>query len=244
MTITVVLAAYRRPHALAAQVAAIRAQSVKPARIWAFANDPQPDMVAALAAARLDRVVTSSENTYFHARFALAMTALSDYVALFDDDTIPGPNWFVNCLETDSRTPGILGTAGIVLHGPGYGQRTMHGWQRPCDHAVEVDLVGQGWFARTEYLRHLFAAPPVTGTNGEDIELAARAFRLAGVRSYCPPHPAGDRSRWGSTRGLELGVDEVAASLTRRNHEAERDAIVRAEMAAGWLPLFCRPLAP
>ncbi|HEV3003351.1 MAG TPA: hypothetical protein VGX78_02775, partial [Pirellulales bacterium] len=73
--ITVVLSLYRRPHALAAQVAAIRAQTVKPAAIWAFANDPQPDMLSALAAARLDRVVTSSENTFFHARFALAMTA-------------------------------------------------------------------------------------------------------------------------------------------------------------------------
>jgi hypothetical protein len=42
---------------------------------------------------------------------------------------------------------------------------------------------------------------------------------------------------------MELGVDQVAASLTRADHEAVRDAIVRAEMAAGWLPLFFRPLA-
>jgi GT2 family glycosyltransferase len=242
--ITVVLSLYRRPHTLAAQVAAIRAQTVKLAAIWAFANDPQPDMLSALAAARLDRVVTSSENTFFHARFALAMTARTEYVVVVDDDTISGPNWFVNCLETEARTPGILGTAGIVLHGPGYGQRTMHGWQRPSDETVEVDLVGQAWFLRTEWVRYLFAAPAVTGTNGEDIELSARAFRLAGIRSYCPPHPASDPSRWGSTRGLELGVDQVAASLTRADHEAQRDEIVRSEMAAGWLPLFCRPIAP
>jgi hypothetical protein len=198
---------------------------------------------AALAAAELDRVITSSENTFFHARFALAITAPSEFVAVFDDDSIPGPDWFANCLETIAATPGILGTAGIVLHGPGYGQRTMHGWQRPNDRTIEVDLVGQAWFLRTEWVRHLFAAQPVTGTNGEDIELAARAFRLAGIRCYCPPHPPADSRRWGSTRGLELGVDQVAASLTRGNHEAERDAIVRAEIGAGWVPLFRRPLA-
>jgi GT2 family glycosyltransferase/tetratricopeptide (TPR) repeat protein len=238
--ITALLTFHRRPHAVAPQAAAVRAQSVKPAKIWAFANDPHPELASELAKAGLGRVVTSTENTYFHARFALAMTAATEYVAIFDDDAIPGPEWFANCLETMAQTPGILGAAGIVLHGPGYARRTMHGWQRPSDRTVEVDLVGQAWFLRTEWVRHLFAAAPVTGTNGEDIELAARAFRLAGVRSYCPPHPVADRARWGSTRGLELGVDAVAASLTRANHEAERDAIVRAELAAGWLPLYGR----
>jgi len=238
-SITPIITAYRRPNTIRPLVKALRAQTVKPDRIWACANDPTPAVAAALAGAGFDRIVTSSENTHFHARFALAMTAASEFVAVFDDDSIPGPNWFANCLETMAGTPGILGTAGIVLHGQGYGERTMHGWQRPNDVTVEVDLVGQAWFLRREWLPYLFLRPPVTGTNGEDIELAARAWRSAGIRSFCPPHPARDHSRWGSTRGLELGIDAVAASL-RGNHEAERDLIVRAEMAAGWIPLFAR----
>jgi hypothetical protein len=184
--------------------------------------------------------VTCSQNAYFHGRFALALMAPTEFVAIFDDDTIPGRDWFANCLETMRTTPGILGTAGLILHGPSYARRTMYGWQRPSDRAVEVDLVGQAWFLRTEWVRYLFAERAVTGTNGEDIELAARAWRLAGIRSYVPPHPAGDVRVWGSTRGIELGVDQVASSIARPNHLAEREQIVASEIAAGWKPLCLR----
>lgn len=237
--ITTILTVYRRPKNLQTQVEAIRRQSVPSQAIWAWGNEPSEDLKSALAAAGLDRVVTSSQNAFFHGRFALALLATTEYVALFDDDSIPGSRWFANCLETIGTTPGILGTAGVVLHGPGYADRTMHGWQRPDDAAVEVDLVGQAWFLRTEWIKHLFAAPPVTGTNGEDIELAARAWRLASVRSYCPPHPSDDLERWGSIAGLKLGCDEQASSL-RPGHVDERERVVRAEMAAGWKPLFMR----
>ena len=237
--ITAIITAYRRPQNIRPLVEAIRQQTVPSAAVWAWANEPNEKMKAVLAEAKLDRVVTSSENALFHGRFALALLAGTEYVAIFDDDSIPGENWFQNCLDTMRRTPRILGSAGVVLHEPGYAKRTMHGWQRPGEETVEVDLVGQAWFLRTEWVKHLFSGPPVTGTNGEDIELAARAWRLAGIGSFCPPHPPGDRSRWGSIRGLELGIDEVAASL-RVEHLAERKKIVEAEISAGWQPLFMR----
>jgi hypothetical protein len=240
MTITAIITAYRRPHTLLPLIEAVRGQSVPPRSLWAWANDPWEEQVARLRSAGLDRVVTCSPNAYFHGRFALALLAPTEFVALFDDDSIPGRDWFANCLETMARSPGILGTAGIVLHGPVYGQRTMYGWQRPSDSSVEVDLVGQAWFLRTEWVRYLFAERAVTLTNGEDIELSARALRLGDIRSYCPPHPPGDQRHWGSTRGIELGVDQVASSIARPNHLAEREQIVAAEIAAGWRPLFMR----
>ncbi|HVC92190.1 MAG TPA: hypothetical protein VND64_00790 [Pirellulales bacterium] len=240
MSITTIITVYRRLHTLAPLIGAVWGQSIPPGAVWVWANEPGEEMSARFRSARIDRLVTCNPNAYFHGRFALALLAPTEYVAIFDDDSIPGCDWFANCLETMARTPGILGTAGLTLHGPSYASRTMHGWQRPNDSAIEVDLVGQAWFLRTEWLRYLFAERPVTGTNGEDIELAARAWRQAGIRSYCPPHPAGDLRRWGSTRGMELGVDQVAASVSRPNHLAERERIVQAEIAAGWQPLCMR----
>lgn len=237
--ITAIITAYRRPGNILPLIDALRSQSERAAAIWVWANEPNEKMKAVLAEAKLDRVVTSSDNARFHGRFALALLAPTEFVAILDDDSIPGEQWFANCLDTMQRTPGILGTAGVVLHEPGYAKRTMHGWQKPSDDTVEVDLVGQAWFLRTEWVKHLFCCPAVTGTNGEDIELAARAWRLARIRSYCPPHPANDTSRWGSIRGLELGIDEVAASL-RVEHLAERKLIVEAEISTGWQPLFMR----
>src|SRR5205809_622126 len=113
--ITVILTAYRRVRSIACLADAVRNQTVAALQIWAWLNEPTADVVSAIATCNLDRVVTSSDNAFFHARFALALTALTEYVAVFDDDSIPGPDWFANCLETMERTPGILGSAGVRL---------------------------------------------------------------------------------------------------------------------------------
>jgi GT2 family glycosyltransferase len=164
--VTVILTAYRRPELLQDQVRAVRAQSEPPREVWAWANDPTPVVLAALEAARLDRAVTSSRNDYVHARFALALTARTEFVAVFDDDTVPGRRWLENCLATFREHPGILGSAGVRVHGGDYRRRTVHGWHDPAEEAVEVDLVGHAWFLRTEWVHYLFTAPAVTGTNG------------------------------------------------------------------------------
>jgi hypothetical protein len=69
-SIAVILTVYCRPQNLPRQVEAVCRQSVGPAAVWAWANEPTPEVSSALAAASLDRVVTSSENTFFHGRFA------------------------------------------------------------------------------------------------------------------------------------------------------------------------------
>jgi hypothetical protein len=235
--IIVILTAHRRSHSICLIADAIRHQTVAAREIWFYANDPSPTVADAIALARADRVVASSVNTYFHGRFALALTAVAEYVAIFDDDSIPGPHWFENCLATMERTPGILGTAGVRLHDHSYATATKHGWHEPRIETVAVDLVGHAWFLRTEWIHYLFAERATLGTNGEDIELAARAMRMAGIPCYCPPHPPRDMSFWGSTRGDEFGNDEHA-SFRRSDHVPERDHIVRSEIAKGWRPLF------
>jgi len=237
--ITAILTAYRRAHTIRPLVDAVRAQTVPASQIWAWANEPLAAVAEAVRAANVDRVVTSSVNAFFHARFALALTAPTEFVAMFDDDSVPGARWFENCLAIMERTPGIVGSAGVRLVEANYATATKHGWHAPAAETVAVDLVGHAWLLRTEWLHYLFDEPAVVGTNGEDIELAARAMRLGGIPCYCPPHPPTDRSLWGSTRGGELGDDDQAA-FRRVKHVAERDQIVRAEIAAGWKPLFMR----
>lgn len=237
--ITAVLTAYRRPWLLAEQIAAIRGQSIPPDEVWIWANEPDVAMRDALADANADRIVTSSANAFFHARFGLALTAPTEFVAVFDDDTIPGERWFENCLETMASTPGILGSAGVSLVEPSYQSWSVQGWHRPSDQVAEADLVGHAWFLKTAWISHLFSQPARNPRNGEDIELCARAWRQAGIRTYCPPHPPHDLSLWGSTRGVELGSDGQASSR-RAGFLEERSEIVQAEMEAGWKPLYLR----
>jgi O-antigen biosynthesis protein len=237
--VTVILTGYKRPELLEDQVEAIRSQTIPPRELWVWANEPGPEMRSAIERAAFDRVIGCSKNAYVHARFALALLVTSDFVALFDDDTLPGRRWLENCLQTFDRTPGILGSAGVRLWSEGYQNRSVHGWHDPQHETVEVDLVGHAWFLKAEWVRYLFAAPAVTGANGEDIELCGRAWRLGGIRTFCPPHPPEDRSRWGSLRGEVLGNDPVALSR-RPSHLEERSRIVRAEIAAGWKPCYQR----
>ena len=241
-SITAILTAYRRPALLRAQVEAVRGQGVPPRALWLWVNQPDDRMRREIDSLAVDRVTVCSDNAHVHARFALALLAPTEFVALFDDDALPGPNWFANCLDTMRQTPGILGSAGVRLVDNGYRNRQLFGWHAPCAETVEVDLVGHAWLLRTEWVKYLFHAPALVGGNGEDIELAARAWRLGQVRCYCPPHPPGDRSRWGSLHGEEQGGDAVAASR-RPEHLDERDRVVRAEIAAGWRPLCFRPEA-
>jgi len=91
--ITAILTTYRRPHTLRRQVEAIRAQTCPVKEVWLWANEPNRSIAGKIRRLALDRVVTCSVNAYVHSRFALALTATSEFVAIFDDDTIPGMEW-------------------------------------------------------------------------------------------------------------------------------------------------------
>src|SRR5262245_47065069 len=118
--ITIILTTHRRSQLLLPQLAAVRAQSVPARQVWLWANEPDAAIQEKISSASLDRVVVCQQNAFVHARFALALTAPTELVAIFDDDTIPGSRWLENCLSTFSASPGILGTAGVRLVGPQY----------------------------------------------------------------------------------------------------------------------------
>jgi hypothetical protein len=62
------------------------------------------------------------------ARFAYALNAQSEYVCIFDDDTIPGKKWFENCLSTIEKHDGLLGTIGVLFNNnQSYGNNTRVG---------------------------------------------------------------------------------------------------------------------
>ena len=89
--ITAIITAYRRPANIPPLVQAIREQRVPATAIWAWANEPNQKLRARLEETRIDRIVTSSENAYFHGRFALALLAQTEFVAIFDDDARQTP---------------------------------------------------------------------------------------------------------------------------------------------------------
>ena len=236
--ITVILNAYRRPYNLKMQIQALRNQTIPPKHIWLWINAHEDNKDFDFQSLDVDRIFHNDYNWKFYGRFAGALLADTKYVALYDDDTIPGCKWHQNCLNTMTQTEGILGTAGIILNGSRYIQHERCGWPTHNSETTEVDLVGHGWFFKREWLRYLWQEKPTTWDNGEDIQFAFMAKIHGGIPTYCPPHPPEDKEMHGSILGNELGIDNKATStnsnVSHQQFFAERDVCVQTGLRQGW----------
>ena len=236
--ITVILNAYRRPYNLQMQVEAIRNQTVTPKQIWLWVNAHPDNEAFDYSNLGIDRIFYNDHNWKFYGRFAAALLADTEHIAIFDDDTVPGPRWIENCCETMQTHEGILGSAGIILKSPQYMNHDRCGWPSQNAETTEVDLVGHAWFFKREWLRYLWQEKPVTWDNGEDIQFAFMAKIHGNIPTYCPPHPPGNKELHGSILGNELGIDNKAtstnSSVSHAQFFSERDRCVRAGLAKGW----------
>ncbi len=236
--ITVILNAYRRPYNLSMQIEAIRAQTHPPKQIWLWVNAHEDNAGYDFESLGVDRIFKNDYNWKFYGRFAAALLADTEYVAMYDDDTVPGKKWHHNCLETMKTHEGILGTAGVILKGDRYVQHDRCGWPTQNAEVKEVDLVGHGWFFKREWLRYLWQEKPTTWDNGEDIQFAFMSKIHGNIPTYCPAHPPEDRELHGSILGNELGIDAKATStnqaVSHKQFFSERDECVRAGLDKGW----------
>ena len=165
--ITVILNCYRRPQYLRPQILAILEQSVKPKEIWIWVNESEETksfdwfIINDLVEKHNIRVVSSNYNWKYCGRFSLACMVDTTWTAIFDDDTIPGTNWFANCLECMDNVHSdphenvpypILGGVGVTLHqDDAYQPNTRHGWVSANEFRQKVDLVGHAWFFPGRY---------------------------------------------------------------------------------------------
>jgi len=234
--ITVILNCYRRPEYLKEQIEAVKKQAKKPHEIWVWVNHHEDNQNFDFSKLGVDRIFKNDYNWKYYGRFAAAMLAKTKYIALFDDDTIPGKEWFSNCLEQISQKEGIMGGAGVTLKHESYKDHDRHGWSSQNEDLVEVDLVGHAWFFKKEWLKYLWMEDPLTWENGEDIHFAYVAQKYGNISSYCPPHPKSNIEKHSSLKGYEYGVDDKASSAVK-NHAIfyqERDEIVKHAIAGGW----------
>ena len=239
--ITAILNCYKRLNYLEEQIQAIENQTVKPADIWVWYNNPEDGSQINLNEKLQGKykVIQSNHNFKFHGRFALGLLAQTKYIAFFDDDTIPGNKWFESCINTiNGGEDGILGTAGIYIQKDTYNPHKKIGWNGIHNkETLEVDLVGQAWFMKKDYLRYLWYEDPINWENGEDMQLSYQAQKYGNVKTYVPPHPPEDHSLWGSLpeKGSIYGNDENANWSTKSNHRPIRDQIVNEQIKRGWV---------
>jgi len=217
--ITVILNVYKRPHVLIEQITAVKKQTFSPEKIIIYKNFVEgielpkiPDELN-----KNITIIESSENFGVWGRFAIGLLANTEYVCIFDDDTIPMPKWFENCINTMKVTPGLLGTNGVIFKkGVEYNGENV-GWNTPNETTKEVDIVGHSWFFKREWLQYLWDYIPNYDSvlrRGEDIAFSAM-LQKNGIKTYVPAHPKDEKDLWGSNPELALkyGREDAAISM-------------------------------
>lgn len=217
--VSVVLNYYRRPHSIKKQFEAIKAQTVQPEEILIWQNKGDmpdfmplnPDIQSSCATA------VSNKNWGVWSRFSYALNAKSDFICMFDDDTIPGPLWLENCIKTYEEERAVLGTIGVIFNDLDYMSYDRWGWANPNEKKEKVDIVGHSWFFDRETLGCFWrdAEVPLHDLSGEDIHLSYAAKKHLDINTYVPKHPKDCPDMWGSNPGDAniLGVDRVAISV-------------------------------
>lgn len=234
--ITVIIQTYKRPQYLSEQIDSIKNQTIKPDKIICIQNEDEikfdypPDV----------NVIKSKENKKYHLRFAVGLTEDTEYLAFFDDDTIPGKNWFKNCIETINRHDCICVTNGRIVdidnmrqYGPG--------WSNPSDNEILCDFGGHAWFLKKKNLKYMWFDDIYEYNNGEDIQLSINAKKFADIPTFVPPHPVSDKSLWGSDpiKAMKYGCDEVASWIVRKDqHNNERFKLFKLYERLGWKPVL------
>ena len=113
--ITAIMNAYGRPEQFMAQKNAILRQSIRPKEIMVWQNSHKLSAEFKPAWFGGTTRAQSNYNLGVWPRFAYALNARTEYICIFDDDTIPGRNWFQNCINTLKTHDGLLGTAGVIF---------------------------------------------------------------------------------------------------------------------------------
>ena len=227
MSITVILNGYKRGNQLTEQLNALNNGTVKPDEILLWYNNPGDDSL--INYKMVEEVPTALCNYNFGvwARFAFAFNAQSEYVCIFDDDTIPGKRWLENCLNTMKTHEGLLGSVGLLYlnpHPPEYSSYYEHylrfGWieNGNNDIPIQVDLVGHSWFFKKEWLSYMWREipDPKYNTCGEDMYFSYMLQKYANIPTYVPPHPKDNKELWGSIKGAEYGGDQNSLWVTNQ----------------------------
>ena len=242
--ITVILTAWKRNH-LQKQISYIQKQTKQPHQIWIYQNESHFDIeISEKQKEDLNISIIQSKdiNFKFHGRFALPLLCDTEYVAIFDDDTMPGSRWLENCLDTSKRNNCIV-TANGRLMLEGFENKTgQHMLAVADDHPVpnekEVDFGGHCWFFKSEWCKYIWMVRPFSWDNGEDIHMAAACQIHGGIKCFVPVMPAGDKSLWGDNES-QLGRDEHA-SWRKSDHADLRGKIVAYWVNKGWKPLVLK----
>jgi hypothetical protein len=227
--ITAVINIFRRGHVLEEQINAVKAQSIPPKSIIIWNNGNKSVDLTKYKNDPFFKVFDCNYNTGVWPRFLISQLADTEYICVFDDDTIPGSNWFLNCWNCMVDKEALYGTIGVIFKdSPKYEIHRRYGWDSYNSgnniNPMPVDIVGHSWFFKKQWLTYfLRESPNVTEyfSVGEDINFSLMLQKYANIPTYVPPHPSNNLSMFGSIpkTAWELGCDGNSGSCVLKTFD-------------------------
>jgi hypothetical protein len=210
--VTVIVSFYRRINTVDRILDALLQQKHTPEEVWAyvFGSPMQRAVINRLntyksnypsSGERLE-IFEATKSLGYHGRFQLGLQVTTPYVAIFDDDCIPGSNFMANTLHIMNIGP-YKGVFGIKGHdaGPYVPNQKIFG-AGPLARSQtleEVDIVGGAWIMKSDHLKLLFRRKPYTWSTGEDMQLCHAIRTIANYSCYVMPANYSDPSSMGTS---------------------------------------------
>lgn len=233
--ISVVVNLYKRPECLEKQLQALENQTLKPTKIMLFHDavaSGEPITLPSMLKDKFDIIEVATKNTGVWGRFKFAKQAKTNYVCVFDDDTIPGNRWLESCHYQMQHQEGLYGANGVIMINPEEYPLNFisFGWKNPNKKLLAVDFVGHSWFFKTKWLDSLFQAPKSIQELkicGEDMSFSYQLQKVLNLPTYVPPHPSRKYDLYGSLPGYarKFGSTKVALSACKHNTTLYNKAI-------------------
>ena len=227
MSTSVIITVWKRNN-LEEQLEAIQNQTADIDQIYIYQNESHVDIDHLKEKYDFNHIHSKDVNFKFHGRFTLPLLFKTEYTAIFDDDTIPNPNWLTHCIELCEEKNCIVGANCRNRDGFGCGL---------CDgkfnyHPMKCDIVGHCWFFKTKWIHYMWREPAPTFENGEDIHFCASCKIHGGIDAYLPPQIYEEQDKWGDIKS-NLGVDEHA-TWRKSNHNRLRNSLYDYWIDKGW----------
>lgn len=214
-SVSAVLNVFRRGANFRNQIQSIEEQSYPVGEILVWENGQ--DSVSTIDIKNLVKA-RSNSNLGVWARFAFALNAKSDFVWIIDDDSIPGSHWLGNALDTFAIHPGVIGSRGLKFRSRNaYSIYEEFGPNKPNLEAVPVDIVGHNWIFPRDWLAYFWMELPnryQSEIAGEDIHLSFAIQKHLKLGTFVPPHPPGDKRKWGELSELSEFDGRDAAGIS------------------------------
>lgn len=250
-TYSIIVTLWKRKAYLEEQYLAFKRQSIKPSEIIYIINENHisPDLVRYLTSD--DVCIIQSDLNSLYTRFAMTYNAAGDYVAIVDDDIIPGEYWFANAMRCSAAY-----NAYVVGNGRIYCERGIKNFFRmvgphfdgksqnhiSCSRAdIFCDWGCNSYFIKRAWAGHLLSQMRYSDAmkTFDDIQSAFALNMSGNIPCVCPMQPRED-SRYHASLNEEYGNDSHAVWLTGNSHFPEREKFVIESIKDGYNPVYQR----